>query len=357
MFFLKRKHFFLKNFLIYRRDVAFLLSFSTMDAKIVRNHGLSNTTTAALTQTQVSELINAYLRLHFTKSEASRYSDIIDGLALTGESLCDPVALDALLKGAFPNPEQTGPKGFCKALDHVVTLASLISPRIQDGTSVLSYSDPKFGGGFVALTTAARESFVINHDDSGVSIWGQNDLYADPTLREGERVTVKGSVLPALRATVVFSEGDTVYARINGREGREGRKAPELREGLEALPRSQVVVSCGWASTTWPPNVAQASEGDEAVEAVEAAEAAEAVSFYVGERVVFRTSDETYTGVVSVLDTDRVVITGAKTGVDKGDPAPVYHVVARNAVERRDEEQEPFGSEDTVQSKRHKTCE
>ena len=63
------------------------------------------------------------------------------------------------------------------------------------------------------------------------------------------------------------------------------------------------------------------------------------VSFYVGERVRFRTSDATYAGVVSVLDTDRVVITGAKTGGQSGrDPAPVYYVVARSAVERRDEE-------------------
>lgn len=296
-----------------------------MNAKFAAYNGLSDTTTAALTRTQVSELINADLRLHFTKSEANRHSNLIDGLALTGESLCDPVALDELLTVSFP-ASQTGPKGFRKALDRVVTLAALISPRIQDGTSVLSYSDPKFQGGFVAFTTATRESFVINHDGSGVSIWSQDDLYPDPTLREGERVTVKGSALRALPATVVFSEGDTVYARINGREG---------REGLEALPRSQVVVSCGWASTTWPPNVVQASEGRKTVEAV---------SFYVGEPVLFRTSDATYTGVVSVLDTDRVVITGSKTGVDKGaqrecrDPAPVYYVVARNAVERRDEE-------------------
>jgi hypothetical protein len=335
-----------------------------MNAKFVAHNGLSDTTTAALTQTQVSELINAYMRNFFIKRDANNYSEIIDELALTGKSLCDPVALDQLLTVSFP-ARQKDPKGkrpFRKALDHLVTLAALISPRLQDGTSVLSYSDPKFQGGFVAFTTAARESFVINHDGSGVSIWSQGDLYPDPTLREGERVTVKG-----FPATVVFSEGDTVYARINGREdredrddreAREGREARENRQSLEALPRSQVVVSCGWASTTWPPNVVQASEGVETGEAVEAdrRESSEPVSFYVGEPVVFRTSDETYTGVVSVLDTDRVVITGSKTGGDKGDPAPVYYVVARSAVERRDDEQEPCGSEDTVPSKRHKTC-
>jgi hypothetical protein len=335
-----------------------------MNAKFSAHNGLSDTTTRNLTQTQVPELIHAYLRNFFIRSVAIKFSNLIDRLALTGKSLCDPVALDALIKGAFPNPDQKGPKGFCKALDHVVTLAALISPRLQDGTSVLSYSDPNFQGGFVALTTASRESFVINHDGSGVSVWGQDELYADPTLRKGERVTVEG-----FPATVVFSEGDTVYARINDREAREARKDREAREArkaqqiLEALPRSQVVVSCDWASTTWPPNVAQtadrreegeageAGEADrreegEAVEAVEAdrREEVEAVSFYIGEPVVFRTSDATYTGVVSVLDTDRVVITGAKTGGQSSaqrkrrDPVPVYYVVARNAVERRDEE-------------------
>ena len=52
-----------------------------MNSKIVRDHGLSKKTTAALTQTEVSELINAYLRLHFTKRDANKYSDIIDALA------------------------------------------------------------------------------------------------------------------------------------------------------------------------------------------------------------------------------------------------------------------------------------
>ena len=69
-------------------------------------------------------------------------------------------------------------------------------------------------------------------------------------------------------------------------------------------------------------------------------------AFYIGEPVLFRTSDTRHIGAVVVIDTDRVVIH------DSNGPRPVYYVVARNTVERyRDED-----ADDTAPSKRHKTC-